>query len=179
MAHIVMALKPRRAALLQHFPALAILTWGLAGVLLCVLWSPAAHALTAVEDFAADARLMRERKIPMLLLFSADGCSWCETARRQVLNPMAADPGNANRVLIRQVNIDQRVAIADFGGKTTTHRDFAQARKARLTPTLMVLDADGREIAESIVGVRLLDFYGTYIERAVDAGLDRVRAKTH
>lgn len=175
MAHVAMALKPRRAALLQHFLVLAILTWAL----ISALWSPAANALTAVEDFAADARLMRERKIPMLVLFSADGCSWCETARQQVLDPMAADPGNANRVLIRQVNIDRRVTIADFSGKTTTHRDFAQAHKARLTPTLMVLDADGREIAESIIGVRLLDFYGTYVERAIDTGLDRVRAKTH
>jgi thioredoxin-related protein len=165
-----MAQKPRRAALLQHLLALAILTWA--------AWAPSAYALTSVEDFAADARLMRERRIPMLLLFSADGCSWCEHARQMVLDPMAADPGNANRVLIRQVNIDHRTRVADFSGKPTTHLDFAALHKARLTPTLMVLDADGREIAEAIVGVRLLDFYGTYVDRAIDAGLSRIRTRT-
>lgn len=167
MARESVALKPRRAAFLRHFSVLAILT--------C---APCAHALPAVEDFAADARLMRDRRIPMLVLFSADGCGWCETARRTVLEPMAADPGNAARVLIRQIDIDRRVTIADFSGRPTTHRDFAQARKARLTPTLMVLDADGREVAESIVGVRLADFFGTYVERAVDTGLARIRATT-
>lgn len=161
------AFRARRAALLQHLLAWAILSW-----------PPLALALPAAQDFAADARLMREHKVPMLLLFSAAGCDWCDRARQQVLDPLAADPATASRVLMRQIDIDRRVAITDFSGKAATHSDFARARKVRLTPTLMVLDPEGREIAEAIVGVRLIDFYGTYIERAIDAGISYMRRTT-
>lgn len=138
-------------------------------------WPPLASALPPARDLAADARQMREQKLPMLVLYSRDGCGWCERARVHVLEPMAADPASASRVLIRQIDIDRRVAIADFSGKASNHRDFARGRKIRLTPTIEVLGPDGESLTEAIVGVRLPDFYGTYIERAIDAGLVRLR----
>jgi thioredoxin-related protein len=138
-------------------------------------WPPLASALPPALDLAADARQMREQKVPMLVLYSRSGCDWCDRARRDVLEPMAADPATAGRVLIRQVDIDRRAAVADFSGKASNHRDFARGRKIRLTPTVEVLGPDGESLAEAIVGVRLPDFYGTYIERAIDAGLGRLR----
>jgi thioredoxin-related protein len=155
---------PRRAAFLQHLLAWIILSW-----------PPLTLALPGAQDLAADAQQMREQKLPMLVLFSAAGCLWCDRAREQFLDPMAADPAAASRMLIRQIDIDSRTAITDFSGKATTHRDFARSRRVRMVPTIMVLDPEGREIAESIVGVRLADFYPIYIERAVDAGLARMR----
>lgn len=165
MARSTKARNPRRAAFLQHLLALAILSW-----------SSLVLALPDALDLAADAHQMREKKLPMLVLFSSTSCDWCERARQQVLGPMAADPAAADRVVIRQIDIDRATALTDFSGKVTTHSEFARARKVRMTPTLLVLDADGREISESIVGVRLADFYGTYVERAIDAGLARMRA---
>jgi len=141
-------------------------------------WPPLAAALPPAQDLAADARQMREQRVPMLVLYSREGCGWCERARVHHLDPMAADPANASRVLIRQIDVDRRTAIADFSGKPGTHRDFARARKIRLTPTIEVLGPDGELLAEPIVGVRLPDFYGTYIDRAVDTARDRLREKT-
>jgi thioredoxin-related protein len=158
------AFPARRAAFFRRFLVWAILSW-----------PPLALALAGAQDFASDAHQMRERKLPMLVLFSAAGCEWCERARQQVLDPMAADPASAARVLIRQIDIDRTTPVTDFSGKATTHRDFARARRIRLTPTLVVLDAEGRDLAEPIVGVRLADFYPTYIERAIDEGLARMR----
>lgn len=161
---------PRRVGQAQQFRQLrhslvaAILAWPLL-----------ATALPAARDLAADARQMREQRMPMLVLYSRDGCDWCERARRDVLEPMAADPANASRLLIRQIDLDRRSAIADFSGKATTHSQFASQRKVRLTPTIEVLGPDGQSLTEAIVGVRLPDFYGTYIERAVDAARDRLR----
>ena len=150
----------------RHLLVATILTWPLL-----------AAALPPARDLAADARRMSERKLPMLLFYTRAGCAWCERARSDVLEPMAADPANADRVIIRQIDLDRRTAVADFSGKATTHEDFARARKVRLTPTLMVLGPDGEELTEAIVGVRLPDFYGGYIERAVDTGLARLRGE--
>jgi len=141
-------------------------------------WAPLASALPPAQDLAADARRMREQKLPMLVLYSRAGCDWCERARRDYLEPLAADPATAGRVLIRQIDIDRRTAIADFSGKASNHKDFARNRKVRLTPTIELLGPDGETLAEAIVGVRLPDFYGTYIDRAVDTARDRLREKT-
>lgn len=154
------------------------LHWLRPAVAAILAWPLLASALPPGQDLAADARQMRELKLPMLVLYSRAGCDWCERARRDHLEPLAADPAAASRVLIRQIDIDRRTAIADFSGKATSHRDFAARRKIRLTPTLEVLGPDGESLTEAIVGVRLPDFYGTYIDRAIDAGLARLRGDT-
>ncbi len=169
-----MAHRPRRAAVcMPRWPK----GWLRLMVAAILAWPPLASALPPAQDLATDARQMRESKVPMLVLYSRAGCDWCERARRDYLEPLAADPATAGRVLIRQVDIDRRTAIADFSGKAGNHRDFARSRKIRLTPTLEVLGPDGELLTEAIVGVRLPDFYGTYIERAIDAGLGRLREK--
>ena len=169
------AQRPRRAAFwLLRWPR----CWLRLMVAAILAWPLLASALPLAQDLAADARQMRERKLPMLVLYSRAGCDWCERARRDFLEPLAADPAAASRVLIRQIDIDRRAAIADFSGKPSNHSDFARSRKIRLTPTIEVLGPDGEPLTESIVGVRLPDFYGTYIERAIDAGLVRLRETT-
>ncbi|MDP2794106.1 MAG: thioredoxin family protein [Sulfurisoma sp.] len=170
-----LAHRPRRAAWwLPRWPR----CWLRLMVAAILAWPPLASALPPARDLAADARQMREMKLPMLVLYSRAGCDWCERARRQFLDPLVADPATAGRMLIRQIDIDRRTAIADFSGNATSHQEFARGRNIRLTPTIEVLGPDGEPLTEAIVGVRLPDFYGTYIERAIDAGLGRLREKT-
>ena len=171
----IQAQGPRRAA----FALLRRPQCGLRLAVAAILaWPLLASALTPARDLAADARQMREQHMPMVVLYSRDGCGWCERARVQFLDPLAADPANTSRMLIRQIDVDRRTAITDFSGKASNHRDFARQRKVRLTPTVEVLGPDGEPLAEAIVGMGLPDFYGTYIERAIDTGRDRLRENT-
>ena len=39
---------------------------------------------------------------------------------------------------------------------------------AQFTPTVSVLDAEGRALGEAIIGMRLPDFYGQYVDNAID-----------
>ena len=149
--------------------------WPLLLAAAILTWAHGAAALPPAHDFAADARQMKDRQVPMLVLYSRDGCGWCTQVRRSFLEPLLADPQSADRVLIRQVDVDRRIAIADFSGKTSTHRDFARLRRVSLTPTIEVLGPDGKPLAEAIVGLGIPDFYATYIDRAIDAGLARMR----
>lgn len=160
-----------------------VLVWILA-------WLPAAPAFAAkakplaelvmAGSFVADGITARERKIPIMVFYTRDDCSWCERVRRQHLLPLANDPASAGRVLIREVSLDTDfdTALTDFGGRTTTHSAFARTRRVRLTPTLDFLDDRGHRLAESIVGVRLPDFHGVFIERAIDESLAKLRNET-
>ena len=138
--------------------------------------APPATTLTVARDLAADARVMREKRIPMLVLFAQKDCPWCERARREFLLPMQKDPATAAKVRMRQINIDSDAPLIDFSGHYTTDRAFAKAHQAGLTPTLMFFGPDGRQLAETIVGFQTADFYGATIDRGIDQSLARLRS---
>jgi thioredoxin-related protein len=143
-------------------------------ILACLpIGSALAEGLPEATNLAADARLMREKRIPMLVFFSRGGCPWCERARREYIAPLAADP--ATEALVRQVDVDKNTPLKDFAGKATSHRAFAREHRVKLAPTLMILGPDGEVVAETIVGFRLADFYGTYIDYALAIGRDKLR----
>jgi thioredoxin-related protein len=142
---------------------------GLAGILACVpiALSAAQPGLSGAVDLASDGAAMRAAKVPMVVLYSQAGCSYCDEARTYIV-PMANEPANAKRALFRQIDIDSDAALTDFAGQSTTHRRLAGRLGARVTPTVSVLDADGRTLVEPIVGMRLADFYGQYLDNAIE-----------
>jgi thioredoxin-related protein len=142
---------------------------GLAGILACVpiALSAAQPSLPKAADLATDSAAMRAAKMPMVVLYSQAGCTYCDEARTYLV-PMAEDPANAQRALFRQVDIDSDAALTDFAGQPTTHRKLARQLGAKLTPTVSVLDAEGRALGETIIGMRLPDFYGQYVDNAID-----------
>lgn len=131
-------------------------------------------ALTLATDLAADGRRARDNGIPVVLLFSRAGCSWCDKARREHVNAMAASP--AAGAVFRQVNLDRDKPLIDFAGQRSTHRALARRHDVRMTPTLLFLDSAGRPLAEPIVGYRLPEFYGTLIEDAIEDSRARMQA---
>jgi thioredoxin-related protein len=133
--------------------------------------------LEPANDLARDARAMRAGRYPMLVLYSQHDCAWCERARREYLAPMGRDPAWRGKLVLRQIDIDSHDALTDFAGHATSHGEFAAAEKARVTPTVVVYGPDGARLAEPIVGFRLPDFYGSYLERAVEEGLAKLRRK--
>lgn len=141
--------------------------------------SAAAAGPPLAGSFAADAQVARARRIPLLVFYSRDHCSWCEMVRRSYLAPLANDPAASRRVLIREVVIaGQATPLADFAGRATTHAAFAAAARVRLAPTLDFLDDRGNRLVDPIVGVSSPDFYGTFIDRAIDQSLAKLRAET-
>jgi thiol-disulfide isomerase/thioredoxin len=138
--------------------------------------APGAAFLPVARDFAADALQATASGRPLLLLFSQDGCPWCERSRREFLLPMQANAGYRERVIFRQIDIDQATPLTGFDGAATTHRAFARAMKVKRFPTVMLLGHDGRILAEPLVGFGIADFYGAYLDERIDkavAGLAR------
>jgi thioredoxin-related protein len=133
------------------------------------------ESLAPARDLARDGRELRARRLPLLVLYSQSGCSWCDRARREYLLPMQNDPAYRGRVLLRQVDLDSDAPLTDFAGRHTTHRDFAQSERTRVTPTVAFYGPDGERLSEAIVGLRIADFYSAYLDRGIDEGLAKLR----
>lgn len=133
--------------------------------------TPPRDAVTASRDLATAGREAADKGLPVLLLFSRADCRWCAKVRREYLRPLARE--TPPRAVIREVRIDTGSALLDFAGRRTTSADFARRYRAHFAPTVMFLDAQGQPLgppeADPIVGFRTADFYGAYLERALDA----------
>lgn len=153
---------------------------GLFAAALCLTLTPAlaqkpADALTEARDLAAEARQAAARGVPLVVLYSRDDCSWCAKVRREHLGPLARDPKAP--AVVREVHIDRATPLLDFGGRRTTGTDFSRQMQARFAPTVMFHGPDGAQLSESIVGYRLADFYGAYLERAIEESRDLLKSR--
>lgn len=140
--------------------------------------APAAQAvpnLPPALDLRADAEQARRARVPLLVFFSAYSCPYCREVEALYLQPMHADPASAGRVMIRVVLIDSRRALYDFDGRRTDHAAWAGRHGVALTPTIKFLDPAGRELAPALVGLGTREFYGGYLEDAIDRALGRLR----
>jgi thioredoxin-related protein len=136
---------------------------------------PANEALLPIAiNFVQDAKVLREKSLPIVVLFNLPGCPHCESVRSSYLQPLMSE--RPPRATVRQVDIDSEQSLVDFDGTTTTHRAFAAKHRAKLAPTVGFFGANGESIAEPLVGAMLADFYGAYLEEALASATKRANS---
>lgn len=122
----------------------------------------------------AAAQAARARQEPLVVMVTLKGCAFCDVVRTNYLGPMS----QRGEVVAVQVNmLDRKSVLQDLQGRSTTPYDQARAWKARMAPTLLFLDSDGREIAERLEGMTVADFYGSYLQDRIDTARRVVRQR--
>ncbi len=137
-----------------------------------------ARQVPLAADLQADGRLSRERKAPLVILFSLPGCPYCEIVRRSHLAAMLRDPRQARRAIIRQIDIgvrSRRSSVLRASAPPT--RPSPRAHDMRAAPVVAFWDANGKPAAESLKGMLLPDFYFAYLEAAIDSARARLAAQ--
>jgi thioredoxin-related protein len=129
----------------------------------------------AVYDFSTLASQARQSEKIIMLEVNASYCSYCGLLEEEIIKPMIRSGDYKNTVLIRQLQMDSLHTVKDFAGNETTPAMLAQSYKVKITPTLLFLDANGNEVAERILGVYSLDFFGAYVDEALAKGLKTIR----
>jgi hypothetical protein len=112
----------------------------------------------SLPDVAAAAARQGE---PLVLLISLRGCPYCELVRRNYLLPARADG-----LPVWQINMhDKQRPLVGFNGQSSNAAEEISRWKVRLAPTLLFLDSRGRPLADRLVGVASIDFYGAYLDQ--------------
>lgn len=147
-------------------------------------WALVLPALAANRDdvpmagnLQAEGRQAERRAVPIMLVFTSPFCVYCDRVKAQYLGPMVADPAYRDKIIIRQIEAGGDRALIGFDGRRTTHGAYAASQKIVMVPTIKVVDAQGRELAEPIVGFLTPDFYFGYIQDAMNAGLEKMRQR--
>lgn len=140
---------------------------------LCAPWARAQGKETplptpaSLQVAAVAATTQRE---PIVLLVSLPGCPWCELLRRNYLAPMRLEGVQAFQIMVN----DRTRMVRDFNGQPNTGAAIAQSYQAKLTPTVLFLDARGQEIAPRIEGVASADLLGAQLEGNLQAARKRL-----
>ena len=133
------------------------------------------HKVTRTTDLRADARLATSRQVPLLVMFSQADCPFCFTLTEEILQPMLISGDYTDRVVIRELMIDGDRDIIDFSGKPIDPREVFSRHSLFVTPTILLFDSNGNEVGERQVGINTVDYYGYYLDKAIDAALKKIR----
>ncbi len=150
----------------------------LLSALLCsapaIFASTTPHYLPEVTDFRSLAKEARQKQIPIVVLFMSESCHFCEVVLSDFLVPMYMDPEYDNKVILRQVEITSHDLLIDFDGSMTTHSKYASRLQVWGVPQVYFFDSHGH-ILNKIAGLLTQDYYGVYLDEAIDAAIAQIR----
>ena len=149
----------------RHWAALAL--GGLSSIAV-----QAAPVLPTPESLPAALADAQQRKQPLVVMVSLQGCPFCKVVRESYLYPLM----QAGLPVV-QVNMRDHHALVDWDGAATTQDAWVRKLGITLAPTVLFFGAQGREVAARLKGAYLPDFYNAYLEeqlavarRAVQGG---------
>ncbi len=150
-------------------------------LLICLaLYVNAAIAKTDIIAFASDlqkdGRIAAQKHVPILIIFTSRDCHYCETVMNSFLLPMQRNPEYTRKVMMRRVEISNDSKLIGFDGAVTTQKAYAASQKARFTPTVVVYTPSGVPAADALVGLGPEEYYGSYLDGLIDAGVAKTSA---
>ena len=72
-----------------------------------------------------------------------------------------------DRMLLRKVVVNDSEVLRDQDGRRITTTRLAHRYDVELYPTLVFIDAHGRQVSEAIVGITVLDYTAEQIDQAL------------
>ena len=124
--------------------------------------------LQQTDDLKALGKRISDTRKPLLLMFSQHHCPFCKKLKSEVLEPMLKNPKYRQRIFMRELMIDFGSNLTDFKGKPTTGIDLFELYGMVVTPTIILVDGAGKEIAKRQNGVNTVEMYGWYLDQAID-----------
>ena len=136
-----------------------------------------AGTVRIASDLQQDASTSRQANLPIVLIYTAKHCHYCDEVKAGVFNPIAADPAYRDRMLLREVRIDTDMRLVGFKGGATNHRSFATDRGITIVPTLEFLDGSGLQVSGPLVGASIPDYYSAYVDNGIEQAIQNLRAR--
>lgn len=102
--------------------------------------------------------------MPIVILFSLPGCSYCETVRRNYLIPLAREGASSKRPLVRETDLSSVAPLHGFGNEASSGKALAANYKIRVAPTVIVVDGRGNLLAPPLEGGDVSGMYGAFLD---------------
>jgi thioredoxin-related protein len=141
------------------------MSWRLTCATLLLLAAGAASgapALAPLVDWQADSRLAMRAHRPLVLFFTLPGCRFCDDVRQRYMLPLVRQGQ-----LVREVVIGSGAPVAFMSG-APTQGEVARQYGIGTGPQVLLVDGEGRPLADPIVGGDSAGLYGGYLDNAFE-----------
>jgi len=129
------------------------------------------EGIPELSDLSAVGSYTTRKDLPLLLVFTADDCAFCDRLAEEVLIPMLRSGEYDDRMVVLAVNLS-RSSMIDFEGQIVVPWDFAKRHyDVMVTPTAVVMDHRGAPLAKPLVGLGPTEYYETRITDALEEAL--------
>lgn len=145
--------------------------WLLATLAACAWLAAEAAAgplLAAPTDLRADSALAGARGMPLVLMFSLPDCQFCLVVRRNYLAPLTRVPREADRLVVRELDLTATAPLTGFKGERTSGSALAARYGLKVAPAVVMLDRNGALLAPPLLGGDVSGMYGAYLDRSLD-----------
>ena len=106
-------------------------------------------------------------QVPVMLYVSRSDCRFCRQLEKDILGPLIRSGIFTDKLVIRYLVLDSSAPLLNFEGESVSPTSLAENYGVKLTPTLLFLDARGKELVPRIVGYQKSDYYAYYVEEAI------------
>ena len=145
-------------------------------LLLVVCTSPVlSNSLAPAKDLANPNNHPTDKRLPYVILFTAEHCEYCEMLKENVLHPLVISKELERVALIREVDIESSLAFKGFDGTETSYEKFAQHHGVYVTPTVMVFTPDGKSVGSKLVGYNGSEFYIERLNEIIRQGVSSIK----
>ncbi len=132
-------------------------------------------AIPRFHDLARLGERARHEGRLIVMMVARSDCPYCRLLEREVFRPMIKGRDFADQILLGELFIDPGETLVDFQGRRKAAEKFAKERYGvTLTPTVLFLGPDGRELAKRMVGVNTLEMYFYYLSETIRQALARL-----
>lgn len=145
-------------------------------ILLCLAASQSyagQPSIVAVDNLQLDAARAKEKDMLVLVLVTLPTCSICEYVKLDVIEPMIKAGDFDDIAIVRELSL-QDYSIIDFDGSTIGANNFANRYSAEFAPIVLFLSSNGDQLHKPIIGMSSRDYYGFYLEEAVNKSHKRI-----
>ena len=106
-------------------------------------------------------------------MFSIQSCPYCAIVREEFLEPMKISGDYENKVVMRIIKMDAH-SLIDFNGHKIKLSELTRRYKITMAPTVILVDTNGQLLSEPLVGITTRDYYGGYLDQAIDDALKKI-----
>jgi thioredoxin-related protein len=134
----------------------------------------AAPPLTTA-DWEDVSQTAHQRHSPILVVFSAETCGYCERLKREIIDPLEKQQAGEAPLLIREFDINAGGKLKDFNGEPIRSRQFKRRYHIFATPTLLIVDPDGNPLSDPIVGYNSAEEYQELLHASLVSSFEALK----
>lgn len=127
----------------------------------------AQSSFATVKDMGKLKQQAAQADLPIVLLFTAEDCMYCDAMRQQYLVPMSHTQKYAEQALFRQLYVESFSFLRNEDGELVGGDQISLRYGVDITPTVLFINAQGEEVAERIIGLSGAHYFQKTLEQHI------------